>query len=1129
MPKTSNTSQRSLWFLCLAQSCGVLNENMIKNAMLVMALFVMNYQNTGIAAIAGGLFILPYACFSATAGQIADKFSKQRVMIAVKIIQIILVPVSFIGFINQHVPILLGCLFLLGTAEAFYCPLKYSIIPEIVVKKKILFGNSLIETSTFIAVLIGMLLGGSLILFPGGLYWVCGTAFILSILSLISVFKIKKIEPADKDIKLNLNIIQETYRTIVLSHKNRSIWLCILGISWFWTIGSVVGAGIFDISSQIILHNGHYLTNLFIACFSLGVAGGSILCSRLLKGTISARFIPIAALGISFFCLDFGFALFSIHRMDSLSSLVTSFTGYRLLIDLTLMAICCGIFSVPLYAIIQEKSPKNSKARIIAGNNIVNAIMMVTGSFIWARASAYGFSSASLFISLSIINLFVTVYIMRFFTSKILQLIFKLYFQIFHKVTIEGMENFAKAGDKVVIISNHTSFADASLLSCYLPEQPAFAIYTKTAQKWWARPFLAFVKTFQIDIQSPYAIKDMVHAVRDKKQKLVIFPEGRLTKTGNLMKIYEGAGIVAYNANAKILPIYINGLQFGYFGRMKGKLPLSLFPRISITIKPPININDYLDPTMSHQENRHQIAKTIERIMINTSFAAKSTEKTIFQALIDAKDIYGKKTEIIEDIKREPFTYERICLGAVLFGRKIEKQTEEGECVGLLLPTSCGAIISFMAVSAIARVPHPINVSTGTENILNICQTTKIKTIISSHLFIEKANLGDLEAKLKHDIQILYLEDIIQSFTLTDKVKAQVDLLRPERLPGMNVSHQSPAVILSTSGSEGHPKAVVLSHHNILTNCQQVASVIDFSCADHVFNAMPIFHSLGLTGATLLPLFFGVRTFHYPNPLHYKTIPSVIYDTDATICFGTDTFLNGWAKYAHPYDFYAMRYIITGGEKVKDETHQLYADKFGVRIFEGYGATESSPVIALNTPINHRKGTVGQFLPGIAHQLVPVSGIHTGGKLLVKGQNIMIGYMTHTNPGVIQPMQDEWYDTGDIVDIDTDGFVTITGRVKRFAKIGGEMISMTTVELIASKIWPEATNAVINLTDDKKGEQLLLITTQQDAALDLLLSYSKEHDIAKIMIPKNLKIVKEIPLFATGKINYPELQKRLQL
>ncbi|CAI3941774.1 MFS transporter [Commensalibacter papalotli (ex Botero et al. 2024)] len=1129
MPKTSNSSQRSLWFLCLAQSCGVLNENMIKNAMLVMALFVMGYENTGIAAIAGGLFILPYACFSATAGQIADKFSKQRLMIAVKIVQILLIPFSFTGFIHQHIPLLLGCIFLLGTAEAFYCPLKYSIIPEIVEKKKILFGNSLIETSTFVSVLIGMLIGGSVILLPGGLYWVCGSAFILSILSLISVLKIDKVAPADQNLILNINIIQETYRTILLSNKNRSIWLCILGISWFWTIGSMVGAGIFDLSAQIIHHNGHYLTNLFISCFSLGVAGGSILCSRLLRGNISARFVPVAAIGISLFCFDFGYAIISIQTVSSLSFFVSSFTGIRILVDLTLMAICCGIYSVPLYAIIQEKSPKSSKARIIAGNNIINAIMMVIGAFIWAKASSFGVSSASLFISLSIINIFVAVYIMRFFTSKILQFIFKIYFKIFHKVTVTGIENFHQAGNKVVIVCNHTSFADASLLSCLLPEQPAFAIYTKTAQKWWARPFLAFVKTFTVDIQSPYTIKEMVQAVRDKNQKLVIFPEGRLTKTGNLMKLYEGAGIVSYNANAKILPIYINGLQFSILGRMKGKLPLRLFPRVSITIRPPVDLNDHLNHNLSHQENRNYIGNILEQIMINTSFAAKNTEKTLFKALIDAKDLYGKKREIIEDIKREPFTYDRLCIGAILFGRKLEKETTLSECIGLLLPNSCGAIVSFMALSAFGRVPHPINISTGAENILNIFQTAQIKTIISSHLFIDKGGLQELEAKLLQKVKIIYIEDIIKNLTLSDKAKAKLDLLRPENLPGMKASYQSPAVILSTSGSEGHPKAVVLSHHNILTNCQQVASVIDFSCADHVFNAMPFFHSLGLTGATLLPLFNGVRTFHYPNPLHYKTIPSMIYDTDATICFGTDTFLNAWAKYAHTYDFYAMRYIITGGEKVKEETHKLYAEKFGVRIFEGYGATESSPVIALNTPMNHRNGTVGHFLPGIDHKITPVPGISIGGKLSIKGHNIMMGYMLNTNPGVIQPIENEWYDTGDIVSIDSDNFITISGRVKRFAKIGGEMISMSAVESMTTKIWPTATNAVVNLTDEKKGEQLLLITTQQDATIEQMLSYSKKHDIAKIMIPKTVKIVKEIPLFATGKINYPELQKQLHL
>ncbi|MDI2091227.1 MFS transporter [Commensalibacter oyaizuii] len=1128
MQKSSALSLKSLWFLCFAQSCGVLSENMIKNAMLVMALFVMGYQNTGLTAIAGGLFILPYACFSATAGQLADKFSKHRVMIAVKTIQLLFIPVVTVGFVYQNITLLLICLFFLGTAEAFYCPLKYSIIPEIVDQKRILFGNSVIETSTFIAILIGMIAGGSVILFSHGIYWVCGSAFILSLLGLGSIFKIMHVAPADPSLKINWNIAKETLNTIAMTRKNRKIWLCVLGISWFWTVGAVISAGIFDLSSAIIHHNGQFLTTIFLSCFSIGIAIGSIICARLLKGRISGQYVPFAAIGISIFCLDFGLASLSIRTFTSLHVFLTSFTGIRIFADLIFLSICSGIFSVPLYAMIQDQSPKSSKARIVAGNNIINAIMMVIGSFIWAKATAYTSNIAYLFIGLSVINFGIAIYIMRLLPAEILKTFFKAYFNLFHGVKITGMENFHQAGEKVVIISNHTSFMDATLLSCYLPQKPAFAIYTKTAEKWWARPFLATVNIFKVDIQSPYAIKDMIYAVRNNKEKLVIFPEGRLTKTGNLMKIYEGAGIVASSSGARILPVHIDGLQFTPWGRMRGKLRMRWFPRLSITILPSFNIQDYTDHNATPRQNRANIGKILQRTLIDSAFKAKNTDKTLFQTLLDAKDIYGKKTEIIEDIRRDPLTYDRLTLGAVLLGRQFTNYTDIGECVGLMLPTSCGGLVALMGLSAFGRVLHPVNVSTGAENIKNISSTAAIKTIITSRLFIEKAKLHDTIDYLKPFVQFVYLEDIKNAIGLSEKIRAKLDILYPKSLPGVKANANDPAIILATSGSEGQPKAVVLSHKNILTNCNQLACSVDFSSADRVFNAMPIFHSFGLTGAILLPLLYGVRTFHYPNPLHYKNISSLIYDTDATICFGTDTFLNGWAKYAHPYDFYAMRYIFAGGEKVKEETRRLYADTFGVRVFEGYGATETAPVMAINTPMNSRGGTVGKFLPGIDYKLEPVPGIDKGGKLIVKGDNIMIGYMLHTNPGKIQPPQDGWYDTGDIVEIDQDGFVIICGRIKRFAKIAGEMISMTAAETLATTLWPTALHAVVSLPDPKKGERLSLITTQQNASVSQLLTYAKERNIAEIMIPRSIKIVQDIPLFATGKVNYPELQKYIQ-
>jgi acyl-[acyl-carrier-protein]-phospholipid O-acyltransferase/long-chain-fatty-acid--[acyl-carrier-protein] ligase len=318
---------------------------------------------------------------------------------------------------------------------------------------------------------------------------------------------------------------------------------------------------------------------------------------------------------------------------------------------------------------------------------------------------------------------------------------------------------------------------------------------------------------------------------------------------------------------------------------------------------------------------------------------------------------------------------------------------------------------------------------------------------------------------------------------------------------------------------------VVLSHRNLLANCAQIASVIDFHGGDIVFNAMPMFHAFGLTGGTILPLVSGVRTFHYPTPLHYRIVPALIYDTDATICFGTDTFLNGWARYANPYDFYVMRYIFSGAEKVREETRHLFADRFGVRVLEGYGATETSPVLALNTAMQSRPGTVGRFLPGIEWRLEPVAGIETGGRLHVRGPNVMLGYLRETAPGVLEPPEDGWYDTGDIVSVDAAGFVSIVGRAKRFAKIGGEMVSMAAAEALVAMLWPDAQHAVISLPDPRKGESLLLATTRQNADTREILAAARARMIPEIMVPRAVLCVPSIPLLGTGKIDYPAVQR----
>jgi acyl-[acyl-carrier-protein]-phospholipid O-acyltransferase/long-chain-fatty-acid--[acyl-carrier-protein] ligase len=368
---------------------------------------------------------------------------------------------------------------------------------------------------------------------------------------------------------------------------------------------------------------------------------------------------------------------------------------------------------------------------------------------------------------------------------------------------------------------------------------------------------------------------------------------------------------------------------------------------------------------------------------------------------------------------------------------------------------------------------------------------------------------------------IVYLEDIGARIGTIAKLRALVAARWAGRLHRRRkVSPDDAAVILFTSGSEGLPKGVVLTHRNLLSNCQQLSARIDFNSSDLVLNALPVFHSFGLTGGTLLPILSGIRTLLYPNPLHYRIVPALAYDSNATILFGTDTFLAGYARMAHNYDFYSVRYVFAGAERVRDETRKVWAEKFGVRIFEGYGATEAAPVIAVNTPMHFKAGSVGRLLPGIEAKVEPVEGIWEGGKLSIRGPNIMAGYMKADRPGMLQPPEGGWHDTGDIVTIDEMGFITIRGRAKRFAKIGGEMVSLPAVEGYAAAVWPDADHAVVTRADPRKGEQLVLFTTAKGAKAAELQAWGKANGIAELAVPRDIRLVEALPVLGTGKLDY---------
>jgi acyl-[acyl-carrier-protein]-phospholipid O-acyltransferase/long-chain-fatty-acid--[acyl-carrier-protein] ligase len=447
-----------------------------------------------------------------------------------------------------------------------------------------------------------------------------------------------------------------------------------------------------------------------------------------------------------------------------------------------------------------------------------------------------------------------------------------------------------------------------------------------------------------------------------------------------------------------------------------------------------------------------------------------------------------------------------------------------GEAIGVMLPNANGAAVTFFGVQQAGRVAAMLNFTAGAANMRAACTGSCITHILTSRVFIEKADLGAVVAELSQQTTIHYLEDVRKTVTKLDKLRGVLERGRPlvPRRP------DDPAVVLFTSGSEGAPKGVVLSHRNILANLAQVTARIDLSPNDIVFNVLPVFHSFGLTGGLLAGMLTGMKVFLYPSPLHYRQIPELIYNTNATILFGTDTFLTGYARMANPYDFRSLRYIVAGAERVKDETRRLYMERFGHRILEAYGVTETSPGLSLNTPMFNKVGTVGRILPGMAHRLDPVPGISDGGRLFVRGPNVMLGYYRVDNPGVLEEPPGGWHDTGDIVSMDAEQFITIKGRAKRFAKIAGEMVSLTAVEQICGDLWPEHPPSVVAMPDARKGERLVMVTTKADATRAEVQAWMKEQGATELMFPSEIISVDALPLLGSGKTDYVELDRMVR-
>ena len=1097
-------------------------DNFLKTALVFVILYEVSGANSAVLiTIAGATLIAPFFFLSGLGGELADRYDKAFVAQRIKLTEIGAAIVAVAGFAFHSLTLLFLAVFMFGTLASLFGPIKYGILPDLLQRRELPSGNALIEGGTFLAILLGTIVAGLAANGNSNPIHFAWLMIVTALASWLASLLIPKSGEGAPDLAINRNVLVSTGALIKHIRADPRLWWGALVASWFWLVGALVLSLLPPLVSFTIGGSEEVVT-LFLTIFSVAVAVGSGLAAWLAAGRIVLLPTLVAAVLLGLFALDLGWTASAIVPAASPMSLGAFFASrysLHIAIDLAGLAIAGGLFIVPVFTAVQVWAGADRRARVVAAVNVLNAAFMVAGAVILAVLQKLGYGTAVLFALIGFANLAVAVAIGLTMPASWLHDFLSIMFRAFFRLEVTGLDNVAKAGHNAIIALNHVSFLDPPLALSILPKRPVFAIDVAMSRNWWIQPFLKFARTMALDPLKPFSLRAIINAVR-AGDMLVIFPEGRITVTGSLMKVYDGAAMIADKSDAMVVPVRIEGPETTIFSRLKrSQVRRRMFPKIKVTILEPVQLK--LDPELKGRKRRQAAGSALYTIMSDLIFRTTPTDRTIVQALIDAAKHHGPGWVAIEDPVRGQMTYRRLLQAVAILGRKLMPYALEGHSMGIMLPTSNAAVVTLFAVMSAGRVPALINFTAGAANVLAACRAAQLDTIVTSREFVEKGRLGNLVAQIQAELRIVYLEDIRQTVGAADKLRGFFGWKKPlvARKP------DDWATILFTSGSEGSPKGVVLSHRNMLANVAQAAARIDFGREDKLFNVLPVFHSFGLTAGTVLPLVSGVPTYLYPSPLHYRTVPELVYWTCATALFGTDTFLNGYARVANQYDFRSLRYVLAGAEPVKEATRQIYLEKFGLRILEGYGVTECSPVMTLNTPMFNRFGSVGRLLPGMEAKLEKVEGVEEGGRLYVKGPNVMLGYLRAEKPGVLEVPPEGWHDTGDIVTIDEQGFIAIKGRAKRFAKVGGEMVSLAAVEMLAAELWPNYITAVSSIPDPRKGERLIMLTNKHGATRSEFMAYARSKHASELMLPAEVVVLDKMPMLGSGKVDQLAIDK----
>lgn len=1103
------------WSLFITQFQGAFSDNILKNLVvfMIIGLGVSMGEKHRIGELVGALFSVPFILFSMAGGFLADRFSKRTVVTSIKVFEIGVMATALYGFYVNSLPILLSCVFLMGTHSAFFGPSKYGILPELLTPAKLSWGNGVLEFGTFTAIILGTVAAGYMsVQFKGQQAWSGAILLALAGLGLFFSLGVSKVPPAAPAKKFRFNFVSDII-TILKKHKrDRPLTLAIAGNAFFNFIGALVLLNLFFYGATVLKVN-EIQTSQMCAALALGIGIGSILAGYLSGKKIEYGLIPFGALGLGIAAIGLALPGATLHSA---------------FIYLACLGLAGGFYIVPIAALLQHRPAADSKGEVQAVANLLSFVGVFLASGAHYLCTLFQLSPRDIFLAAGVLTLVGAIYAVWLLPDALLRFVLWILTTTVYRIHTLGRQNVPAEGG-ALLVCNHLSMVDALLLQSASDRPIRLVIAQETYNLPWIKPFAKVLNS--IPIPEDPRCKEMQAALNTAQEALKqgelvgLFAEGQITRTGQMLPFRKELERIMRDTNYPIIPVALDGLWgsiFSYEGQRLWRLPRRIPYHVNIAYGSP------LPATASSNDVRQAVQFGMSSIweqrkvnlpLLHRAFLRTARKHPFRFAMGDSS---GK------------LSFGKALMQTFFISKRIASSVDQLK-VGILLPPSNAGTLVNLALLFQGRTPVNLNY-TVSQPVLNSCvRQCGIKQIITSRTVL---------AKLKMELPetTLFLEDLVDSPTFVEKTIALFSVFLPafliERLQGLKTKTNVDdiATIIFSSGSTGQPKGVLLSHANIMANVMQLEQVFGLNSRDRVLGILPFFHSFGFTGTLCLPAILGVGVSYHPNPLDTKAIGPLVRDNKVTFMLATPTFLQFYLRTCAPEDFGSLRVVMTGAEKLPERVAAAFEEKFLLRPLEGYGCSECAPAVAVNTlgyraagmlQIGNKRGKIGMPLPGISVKIVDPATqaplpVNTSGLLLVKGPNIMLGYLGLPEK-TAEVLKDGWYNTGDIAMLDDDGFLQITDRLSRFSKIGGEMVPHIKIEenLHTFAGVNEQTFVVVGVADEKKGERLIVVHKALEEVLKRCLDGLNSSDLPNLWKPKaeNFVQVKALPYLGTGKLD----------